>query len=402
MLTEKGGGFIGNIFNVVLVLRHDLRLRGTIGLNVRGQVPWCLRDSPAGPAGAWTDDHTTALTAWLQHEGFPVGPEIVDRALGVVGRESPTNPVADWLKALALAWDGEKRIERWLVTYLGAADTKLNRALGPMILIGAAARGIDLGVQCDCIPILEGPQGGLKSSAVRVLGGPFCGEDLPNDLRSKDCSLVVGKYWIIEISELTALIKAHVAELNSFITRRKYSYRPPYARYVIEQPRGAFLIGTCNPPTIGYLKDPSGGRRFLPVEVGAIDLQKLRADVGQLWGEATMAYLNGARWWPSPEILEELNEVQADRFEGDSWEGTILATVEQLDDPFSIETLILRAFPAIEKHQIDRSMESRVGRILSTRQPPLKRDRQMIGGTRVRFYIKPKSKGSGPKTKAQE
>ena len=400
MVTDKGT-FVGNHHNAILMLRHDLRIRGSIGINVRGQMPWCLRDSPAGPAGPWADAHTSSLTAWLQRENFPVGPEIVDRAIGVVGRENPVNPVGDWLRIQASEWDGKKRTDTWVIEYLGAADTKLNRALGPMILIGAAARGIDPGVQCDTVPVLEGPQGSLKSSAIRVLGGPFGCENLP-DFHSKDAAMVVGLYFIVEIAELTALLKSPVAELNAFITRRKDTFRPPYGRYVVEQPRGAFLIGSCNPQTIGYLRDPTGGRRFLPVAVGVIDLAKLRDDVGQLWGEAATRYLSGdAVWWPGTEILAELGDAQSKRYEGDIWEYRILETVEDLADPFTIEKVVAQAFPESHQHRIDKSMQVRIGSILSTRQPPLKCVRRYVGGTRVRLYSKSDIPDEAPKTEGQ-
>jgi predicted P-loop ATPase len=400
MVSEKGT-FVPNLHNAILMLSHDLRVRGSIGLNVRGQVPWCLRDSPAGPSGAWTDAHTSALTGWLQHENFALGAEIVDRAIGVVGRENPVNPVGDWLRARASAWDREERLAAWLPTYLGAEDTKLNRALGPMVLIGAAARGIDPGVQCDTVPVFEGIQGSLKSSAIRVLGGPFGCESLP-DFHSKDAALVVGRYWIIEIAELTALLRSPVAELNAFISRRKDSYRPPYGRYVIEQPRGAFLIGSCNPQVLGYLRDPTGGRRFIPVAVGTINLSKLRDEVEQLWGEAATRYLEGKPWWPGSEILAELGDAQSKRYEGDIWEGRILEIVEEMEDPFTIERVVTRAFPEIHQHRIDKAMQTRIGSILSTRMPPLKCVRRYVGGTRVRLYSKSDLTEDDPKTEEQE
>jgi predicted P-loop ATPase len=399
MRTEKG--FVANHFNATLFLRGHLSFRGAIGLNVRGQQIWSGRLTPAGPAGLWSDAHTTETCSFMQHEGLPVGPDIVDRAVGVVAHENPINLVGDWLRSQISVWDGEKRIGTWITDYLGAADTKLNRALGPMILIGAAARGIDLGCQSDCVPVFEGGQGTLKTSAVRILGGPFGCENLP-DFASKDAILTAAQYWIIEISELTALLRSHVTKINSFISRKKDSVRPPYGRYVIEQLRGCYFFGTCNPLATGYLRDPTGGRRFLPVEVGAIDLKKLQADVGQLWGEAASAYLGGASWWPGPEILEELGEAQSDRYEGDAWEEKVLKAVELLTIPFTIEDVVTHAFPEVLPSRIDRSMEIRIGKILSRRQPPLERDRRMVGGTRVRLYVKPESEEPDPKTKAQE
>jgi hypothetical protein len=48
------------------------------------------------------------------------------------------NPITDYLDALK--WDGTPRLERWLITYLGAEDTALNREFGRLALIAAVRR----------------------------------------------------------------------------------------------------------------------------------------------------------------------------------------------------------------------------------------------------------------------
>ena len=49
-----------------------------------------------------------------------------------------------------------------------------------------------------------------------------------------------------------------------------------------------------------YLADDTGGRRFWPVSVGAINFEKLRQDRDQLWAEAVYLYERpDARWWLS-------------------------------------------------------------------------------------------------------
>src|SRR6266478_5873366 len=50
--------------------------------------------------------------------------------------ENRFDPVVEYLAALK--WDGTRRVDAWLITYLGAADTKLNRAIGRRALIMAA------------------------------------------------------------------------------------------------------------------------------------------------------------------------------------------------------------------------------------------------------------------------
>ncbi|HWZ91986.1 MAG TPA: VapE domain-containing protein, partial [Polyangiaceae bacterium] len=82
--------------------------------------------------------------------------------------------------------------------------------------------------------------------------------------------------------------------IKGFISRRIDHYRPPYGRNTVERPRHAVFIATTNEND--YLQDPSGGRRFWPVECTAIDLPALERDIDQLWGEATARYLEKEVW----------------------------------------------------------------------------------------------------------
>jgi predicted P-loop ATPase len=64
-----------------------------------------------------------------------------------------------------------------------------------------------------------------------------------------------------------------------------------------------------------YLLDPTGNRRFWPIDCKGIDLDTLRATREQLWAESVYEFKQGARWWPSKEDAERLGlaEVQQQR-----------------------------------------------------------------------------------------
>jgi predicted P-loop ATPase len=59
------------------------------------------------------------------------------------------------------------------------------------------------------------------------------------------------------------------------IPSRHDRFRPPYGKHVVDRPRQCAFASTIN-PIGGYLKDPTGGRRFWPV--GVIDLEALVRD----------------------------------------------------------------------------------------------------------------------------
>jgi putative DNA primase/helicase len=137
------------------------------------------------------------------------------------------------------------------------------------------------------MPVLEGEQGTGKSTAIRYLfGDRFFIDHLP-DFHSKDSFQQLQGAWCIEVAELAALTKAEVKDVKQFLSRLVDKFRPPYGRNPIQVPRRTVFWGTVNPEEgQGYLKDPTGGRRFWPVETTAIDLAAILLDRDQLWAEA--------------------------------------------------------------------------------------------------------------------
>lgn len=113
--------------------------------------------------------------------------------------------------------------------------------------------------------------------------------------------------------------KADVTAVKTAITRRVDKFRAPYERVPRSYRRECVFAGTTNEHE--YLRDPTGGRRFLPVRTdGEVKLELIRQQRDQIWAEAVHLFDAGEEWWQLP---EEAGDEQEARYMGDSWEGRI-------------------------------------------------------------------------------
>jgi predicted P-loop ATPase len=288
---------------------------------IRKAPPWGWeeRDTP------WIDHHETQTRVWFQRDaGLSPSASDVGRAVQATARHNPFHPVRDYFNGLV--WDGVPRGINWLQKYFHVEDTKYVRAIGPRYLISGVARIFEPGCKADHTLILEGPQGKYKSEALRVLA---IKDDWFNDrishIASKDAMIEMAGVFMHEIAEMDALLRATSSAAKSFLTKKRDRFRPPYGKHTVSVLRQCIFAATINPPVGGYLRDPTGARRFWPVACqGMIDLDGLRETRDQLWAEAVQQYKAGAKWWlETPELEALATAEQAARYVVDAWEEPI-------------------------------------------------------------------------------
>lgn len=257
--------------------------------------------------------------------------QIEDQLL-LIARRNEYNPIADYL--LALKWDGVRRIDRWLIDFCGAEDNEFNRRIGGMWLISAVARGVKPGSKVDTVLVLEGKQGAKKSTALRVLAGPWF-SDSPLIIGNKDSMQMASYRWIIELAELASLRSSETEAQKAFISACVDNYRPPYGKAPEEFDRFAVFGGSTNQGE--YLPDETGNRRYWPTLISGCDTIRLRQERDQLWAEATYRYLHaelnpdlahpecpGERWWFETEEEQDMAAAVVDkRRPENAWAGLI-------------------------------------------------------------------------------
>lgn len=314
------GEIKATLHNVGLIVRNDIRLRGVVAYNqftqelVQRGLPGRLKLQKASPKPTvqldgwlwdlpdplngkiWSDSHDIAIRAMIEapkrQGGYSM--KVSDRDLhGALDRAAVENgfhPVREYLSDLV--WDGESRLERLFVDYLGTPDDDYHRATAAMTMLAAVTRVFRPGFKFDYVPVIEGDQGVRKSTFVKALATREAWfSELEGDFHdTKGMVERMQGAWVLELPELQGFSKAEVTTIKGFVSRTTDKVRMAYAKRAVDFPRQSIIIGTTNDKE--YLRDSTGGRRFWPIEcrVESIDIDRLKANIDQIWAEAKVRY----------------------------------------------------------------------------------------------------------------
>ena len=351
--------------NIVLILAHDEAWQGTIGFDqfqMRVMRRAALPGTTDADPGEWTDADTTAVRIWLTRAyGLVAGPQDVDSAVELVAQMHGYHPVREYLDGLK--WDGTSRLDEWLSDFMGVERSEYSARVGRWFLMGMAARVRKPGVKFDYCLVLEGTQGLRKSTALRVLAGEYF-SDTELDLTNKDAMSSIRGKWVHEFSEMGSLARAENTRQKSFLSRQVDEFRPTYARREIRCPRQLVFAGTTN--DWQWNKDPTGGRRFWPVEVrGEIDTDGLAAVRDQLLAEADHRFRAGERYWPLADEQRALFDPEQLRRESEDGLFDMLHDwIEHLAKPEFTMGEVLGEALKLDAGRITRDVTTRVGQLL--------------------------------------
>ena len=243
------------------------------------------------------------LADCLQREfNLTVEVTAVGQRIEAVARAHSYDPLANYLNGLR--WNCTSLIDNFFITHLGAKTTdaqgrditKHLQRISRRWFVSAVARGLVPGCKVDTILVLEGAQGAKKTTTFETLGGAwYSGSQVV--IGNKDSQMLVASCWIIELADFASYRRTERTAMNAFVTDRFDIFRAPYGRRISKTPRRAILVGTVNPEAgVGYLTDPTGNRRYWPVAVGDIDLDRIKQDRDQLFAEAVCAFKAGEKW----------------------------------------------------------------------------------------------------------
>ena len=181
------------------------------------------------------------------------------------------------------------------------------------------------GVKYDSCLVLSGPQGIGKSTILGRLGGKWFNDSIVS-FQGKEAMEQLQGSWIIELSEMQASTKADNDMIKAFLSRQTDKFRVPYGRRTEEYPRQCVFAATTNDSI--FLKDRTGGRRFLPVFClgnGKRPLSDLTDDfIGQVWAEVKQLYETDNSLYLPAESAKMAKELQEAHTEGSEKLGLVL------------------------------------------------------------------------------
>ena len=212
LARTENGSLIAHMQNVELILGNDERWSGVIAFSAFSSKIVKLRTPPyGGGTGDWGDIDDIRVMKWLaQQYNLRVKTSSVIEAVSVVAHDHAFHPVRNYLNKLE--WDRVPRLDTWLTTVMGVAQSGYSAKVGKRWMISAVARVMRPGCKADSVMILEGGQGEGKSTALSILGGDWF-MDTPFALGDKDGFQAIRGKWIIELGELDSFNKAESTRL---------------------------------------------------------------------------------------------------------------------------------------------------------------------------------------------
>ena len=329
------------LHNTVVLLSADPEWKGVIGFNEFRQCIEKRATTPYGsPPGAWQDCDTAETIIWLnQTHHVAFARDMIDMAVLTIAHRQAFNPAQDRLKTLAAQWDGQARLDSWLVDYVNAAVSDGNREylaeIGDKWLKGVAARVLFPGCKRDDVLVLRGPQGWKKSTAAQAISDAILPDTFTDSVdlgNLAEAKIQIRGIVVAELGELSGLARAEVESIKAFVSTKQDHFREKFGRYAQDFPRTVSFVGSTNNQT--FLKDPTGNRRWWPVTLAApIDIPRLEAILPQLLGEAAWRVLNEQAAWhvTAEQALEQADRVREAHFEEDVWTDPVMRIVDGME-----------------------------------------------------------------------
>ena len=331
--VDARGQYLSTAPNLNLIFANDIRLKGRFKHNefdnkkyIFGNMPWRRIQRPEPIKNV----DFSGVRNYVESIYGITGSLKIEDALTLEFEKQSFHPIKEYLSKLV--WDGKPRLNKLLVDYFGADDNIYTHEAIRKPLVGAVARVYNPGIKFDLVLMLTGEQGTGKSTFINKLGKDWYSDTFLT-VQGKDALEQIQGVWIMEMAELSGLRKAEIEPIKHFLSKQEDTFRAAYARTSETYRRQCIFIGTTNDKD--FLRDPSGNRRFLPVDINHRKATKsifddLDGEIDQIWAEAMRAYKQGEKLFMSKdaEIMAKIE--QKKHSESDERAGIVEAYLNRM------------------------------------------------------------------------
>lgn len=334
MDLSKNGEPLSNSKNVNLIFENDARLKKTFRMNlfenrqyVHNNLPWRKVEG----IETFKNLDLSGIRNFFDTIYKITGSQKIEDSLAIEFERNSYHPVRDYLGNLK--WDGVARVEQMLPDYFGTPDDLYHREAMRCVMVAGVKRIFEPGCKFDLVLTLVGGQGVGKSTFVKKLGVDWFSDTFLGVEGTKAMEQINSGVWVMEIAELAGLKKSEVEPIKQFISKGEDTFRPAYGKTVETYKRQCIFIGTTNDEN--FLRDPTGNRRFLPVDVRPEKIKKStindmdRKEVDQLWAEAVHMYRAGVQTYMTKEAEAMAEAVQKEHTVVDERTGIIELYLDQ-------------------------------------------------------------------------
>lgn len=291
----QSGDIKGTIDNVMIILENDTNLKDKFAFNeftirntVKSEVPWSKKKG----IRFWDDNDEAGIRHYLEKKyGIVRATQNIKDAVTLVFNQNSFHPVKTYFSNLV--WDGIDRVDTVLIDYFGVEDNAYTRAASRIFICGAVGRITNPGCQLDYVTTIVGKQGIRKGTFYRYMAKyDEWYTELATIKYKEAIEETMGKL-IVEMAEMAPTKKSEIEDMKAFITNKGKTIRLAYAHNPVDIPRQYVLVASTN--EMAFLKDPTGDRRYLPVDARIDKATKsisndLRKEVDQLYAEAVVRY----------------------------------------------------------------------------------------------------------------
>ena len=285
--VDAKGKYLSTATNINTIFSNDPRLKDLFKHNdfdnkryVCGNLPW---RRVVGREPVKNVDYA-GVRNYIESIYGIVGNLKIEDSLALEFEKNIYHPVQEYLQGLE--WDGEERVDTFLVDYFGTTNNTYTREAIRKTLVGGVGRILKPGIKFDLVLTLIGGQGTGKRTFVKKMGRQWYSDTFMT-VHGKEALEQIQGAWLIEMAELSGVRKSEVEAVKHFISKQEDVFRPAYARTSETFLRQCIFIATTN--TKDFLRDPSGNRRFIPVDIDeALATKCIFNDLGRARSRPTM------------------------------------------------------------------------------------------------------------------